>query len=231
MPAAAWQLRDHRVWSFTTNQVLRVSAKEGNRTRQLARQPNGAWVSTTGEADPFGIDETVFRLGEFRAVAWVARGEAALAKYGFTPDNYRLSVEIKDNEKTRTLNLQFAGLTPLQLPYAATLVGGEPWVFEFPWSLDLDLQRYILPSVRRPTLTSFAPSAGLVGTVVTLTGTRFAGAVQVRFNGVPAPFSVDSPVQITTRVPDGATSGRITVVTPVGTAMSETAFTVTGAGL
>ena len=78
-----------------------------------------------------------------------------------------------------------------------------------------------------PTLTRFTPATGPAGTRVTLTGTHFLGATDVRFNGVGAvEFEVVSGRSIEAVVPSGATSGPISVVTPGGTAVSTEPFTV-----
>ena len=79
-----------------------------------------------------------------------------------------------------------------------------------------------------PTLTRFSPVRGPAGTRVTLTGTHFLGATHVLFNGVRAPeFEIVSGTSIEAVVPPGASSGRISVVTPGGTAVSSDPFTVT----
>jgi len=79
-----------------------------------------------------------------------------------------------------------------------------------------------------PTITSFSPTSGPVGTSVTITGTNFSGATSVKFfDNVSATFTVDSSTQITATVPLGATTGPISVTTPSGTATSSTDFTVT----
>jgi uncharacterized repeat protein (TIGR03803 family) len=78
-----------------------------------------------------------------------------------------------------------------------------------------------------PVLTSFQPTSGPVGTPVTVTGSGFIGATSVTFNGVKATFTVNSATQITAKVPSGATSGKIKVTTPVGSATSSGSFTVT----
>ena len=78
-----------------------------------------------------------------------------------------------------------------------------------------------------PVITSFSPTTGVPGTVVTLSGNYFTGATAVTFNGAPATvFTVNSATQITVTVPSGATTGLITVVTPNGIAVSTTRFTV-----
>ncbi|MBZ5496659.1 MAG: IPT/TIG domain-containing protein [Acidobacteriia bacterium] len=78
-----------------------------------------------------------------------------------------------------------------------------------------------------PTITGMAPSSGRAGTVVTITGTNLNGATTVKFNtSAAAGFTVVSPARITATVPAGATSGRISVTTPVGTGASSAVFTV-----
>ncbi|MBZ5679268.1 MAG: hypothetical protein LAO24_04075 [Acidobacteriia bacterium] len=79
-----------------------------------------------------------------------------------------------------------------------------------------------------PSIVSFSPTSGPVGTVVTVTGNSFTGATKVSFGGIKATtFSVDSYTQITATVPTGAVTGKIQVTTPGGTATSATSFTVT----
>ena len=81
-----------------------------------------------------------------------------------------------------------------------------------------------------PTISSFSPSSGGVGTSVTINGNRFTGVNAVRFNGTSASFSVANDGRVTATVPSGATTGRITVTTSGGTATSGSNFTVTGGG-
>ena len=82
-----------------------------------------------------------------------------------------------------------------------------------------------------PTITSFAPTSGPVGTSVVITGTTLTGATSVMFNATAATaFTVDSATQITATVPGAATTGPIAVTTPGGTANSAAGFTVTAPG-
>jgi IPT/TIG domain. len=82
-----------------------------------------------------------------------------------------------------------------------------------------------------PSITNFAPRNGPVGTPVTITGLRFGGATAVTFNGTSAPFSVNGAgTQITTTVPSGATTGKVSVTSAAGTDQSFGNFTVTGTG-
>ncbi len=77
-----------------------------------------------------------------------------------------------------------------------------------------------------PLIVSFSPSAGVVGKSVTLTGSGFTGTTAVSFNGTPAAFTVASDTSIQTTVPDGATTGRISVMTPGGSASTQRLFHV-----
>jgi uncharacterized repeat protein (TIGR03803 family) len=78
-----------------------------------------------------------------------------------------------------------------------------------------------------PIVTSFSPSSGPVGTVVTVNGTGLVQATAVKFGGIAATvFTVNSDVKITATVPAGAITGKIQVVTPGGTGNSTTNFTV-----
>jgi uncharacterized protein (TIGR03437 family) len=79
-----------------------------------------------------------------------------------------------------------------------------------------------------PSISSFSPSSGGVGTGVTINGANFTGATSVRFNNQSAPFTVLSSSQISATVPNCSSSGAISVTTSVGTATSASSFTVTG---
>lgn len=83
-----------------------------------------------------------------------------------------------------------------------------------------------------PTISSFSPASGPVGTSVTIHGNNFSGpdVTSVSFNGTSATFTIDNAQKITATVPAGATTGPIAVTSPDGTATSSTNFTVTGAG-
>ncbi|MBF0476590.1 MAG: hypothetical protein HQK59_12330 [Deltaproteobacteria bacterium] len=73
-----------------------------------------------------------------------------------------------------------------------------------------------------PTVSSFAPTSGSIGTSVTITGTSLTGATAVIFGGTAAQsFTVNSGTQITAVVGSGAT-GTISVTTPGGSANSGT---------
>jgi hypothetical protein len=81
--------------------------------------------------------------------------------------------------------------------------------------------------IKAPIISSISPTSGLVGTLVTIKGSNFQGVTQVAFNGVPATlFVVRSASEIRATVPLFATTGKVSVTTPGGTALSASNFTV-----
>lgn len=75
-----------------------------------------------------------------------------------------------------------------------------------------------------PRITAFEPSHGLAGTSVTLRGVNFTGTIAVLFAGVSASFVEVSPTEIRAVVPEGASSGSISLATPAGFANSGSNF-------
>jgi hypothetical protein len=79
----------------------------------------------------------------------------------------------------------------------------------------------------QPTITLFSPTQGAGGTSVELWGSNLLGATSVTFNGIAA-----DGVEVTTsqsafvNVPEGATSGPITITTPNGSFTTQESFTV-----
>src|SRR5437899_1887624 len=63
--------------------------------------------------------------------------------------------------------------------------------------------------VRPPTITSFTPTSGRVGTGVTISGANCSAATAARFNGIAASFSVISDEAIWTIVPTRAAKGTV----------------------
>ena len=81
-----------------------------------------------------------------------------------------------------------------------------------------------------PSVSGFSPTSGPVGTSVTISGSGFTGTSDVQFNGTsvgPGGFTEDSDTQITATVPQSASTGPISVVTPGGTGTSASNFEVT----
>jgi large repetitive protein len=78
-----------------------------------------------------------------------------------------------------------------------------------------------------PTVGSFSPGSGRVGTIVTVNGTNLLGATSVTFGGVAATPTVLSATQVRATVPADAKTGKIGVTTPGGSALSAAVFKVT----
>ena len=145
LPHAAWQLRDRRVWSFTTNQIHRVTVLYRGHARTLQRSANASWSLVEGvgvvPTANAALEETMHRLGELRAAIWVAKGETNRALYEFAEDSHRLTIELKTGDKPQVLTLEFGGHSPTQLPYALAVVDGQTWIFEFPRKLYIEVLR------------------------------------------------------------------------------------------
>jgi len=81
----------------------------------------------------------------------------------------------------------------------------------------------------KPKITSFSPSSGTTGTLVTINGSGLIQATTVKFGTVKATtFTVVSDSEVTADVPSGLAAGTVTIsiTTRGGTANSPTKFTV-----
>jgi hypothetical protein len=78
-----------------------------------------------------------------------------------------------------------------------------------------------------PTITSFTPPSGPVGTTVTITGTGLAQTTAVTFDKIPATsIPTKSDTRVTVVVPSGAKTGKLAITTNGGSATSAASFTV-----
>jgi phospholipase C len=77
-----------------------------------------------------------------------------------------------------------------------------------------------------PAVTSFSPTSGASGTLVTLEGTGLSTATAVSFNGTGTTFQATSDTTITATVPEGASTGPITVGWDGGSVTTVDAFAV-----
>jgi DNA/RNA endonuclease G (NUC1) len=80
-----------------------------------------------------------------------------------------------------------------------------------------------------PVISGFSPTSGNPGLLVSISGTNLNFTTNVTFNGFSAPFTINSPTNLTATVPANATSGLITVKSLGGTVNSSGSFTVTTA--
>ncbi|NBR06101.1 MAG: hypothetical protein EBT92_10060 [Planctomycetes bacterium] len=128
---------------------------------------------------------------------------------------------IIDNQGSNSISGTFNGLAE----GAAVIVNGRAYKISYiggTGNNDVTLTVY-----DPATVTSFTPTAGKTGTTVVITGTNFTNVTQVSFNGTAQPtYNIDSPTQITTTVPSGATTGTISITTIAGTATSSSSITI-----
>ncbi len=121
----------------------------------------------------------------------------------------------------------FLGGDNAAMAYDIALDPGQNICFTGPWNMTFggsDSSFVAKVSGPAPTITSFTPASGGNGTRVTIKGTNLFGATSVRFGSTAAKsFTVNSDTQITAIVGTGAT-GKVTVRTLAGTAISTTNF-------
>jgi YD repeat-containing protein len=91
----------------------------------------------------------------------------------------------------------------------------------------------VSPAPLGPAITAFSPRIGVAGTAVTIDGSHFQTSVarnKVSFAGVGGTLSTATSSVLRASVPAAASSGKISVATPYGTASSSSDFFVAPAG-
>jgi IPT/TIG domain. len=110
-----------------------------------------------------------------------------------------------------------------------TITLSEPSGRRISRTVTKDLGAYYVAIDDRPAplVSTFSPSSGRIGSVVTIAGANFYDVIAVAFGAVyDASFTVESPSQIVVVVPPEAQSGRITIVTSAGAVTADSPFTV-----
>jgi hypothetical protein len=79
----------------------------------------------------------------------------------------------------------------------------------------------------KPTITKIAPASATSTSTVTISGAHFTGVKWVKVGGKTATFKVVSPTKITVTLSKSDKSGKISVHTAAGTAMSKTKLVIT----
>jgi FG-GAP-like repeat len=163
--------------------------------------------------------------------------QSAPTVVSFTPTSGPVGtvVTITGTNLTGTTNVQFSGTSP-SFPVSATFTVVNATTITATVPAGAQTGPIIVGSAVSsgsftvlpvPTVTTFTPPSGPVGTTVTITGTNLDVATSVKFNGTGAAFTVVSPTTITAIVPPGATSGPITIVAPGSSVTTTTSFIVT----
>ncbi len=145
----AFQLRDRRIFGFSSTNVVSISIFQKGQTRQLAREQTGGWG--LGDVANAALEETLYRLGQLHAVDWVAKGENRFRLLGFPGVDYRINLDLMRNNQKETLTLHFGKAAPRNgSVYAAVIFPGEkePTIFEFPGKLFAEVVRDLSLSSR-----------------------------------------------------------------------------------
>jgi hypothetical protein len=147
LPDVAWKLRDRKIWSFTTNEVVKIKVEQGGQQVELLRSPDGKWTVAEGGPKRFliqstlSLEETVFRLGRLNASVWSARGIENRTAYGFKDNGHRLTIDTRQDGKPRSYSVELGGTAPSRYRYATTQLGDEWWFFEMPMDIYFSVMR------------------------------------------------------------------------------------------
>ncbi len=143
LPAAGWQMRERRIWSFSTNDVSGLLITQQGRTRQLVRNGPHSWSlasNSQGTINDLAVEETVSGLCQLTAAAWLARGEQDRVRFGLADKSHQITLELKNGQKAL---VTFGNEANANAPCAATTLDGELWIFELPAWLYAYVQRYL----------------------------------------------------------------------------------------
>jgi YD repeat-containing protein len=131
---------------------------------------------------------------------------------------------VKFNGTTATVTSATATQIVTSVPSGATT--GSITV-NTPVGLATSSTAFTVTASAAPAITGFTPTIGTAGAAVTINGTNFEATVannRVAFNNTLAQVNTATATSIGATVPAGATSGRISVATPAGKAVSSTDF-------
>jgi hypothetical protein len=140
LPRVSWQLRDRRVWSFESSNVLSATVHQLGGTLKYLRDPDGNWTYAPGFSSQIRInspalEECVVRLGQLRAIYWDAVGDQPADRFGFAKTGHEVELEVKHGATNETFRIEFGNRSPLIHPYATVVMDGQRLVFEFPADL------------------------------------------------------------------------------------------------
>jgi hypothetical protein len=143
LPVASWEMRERRIWDFSTNDVARLTIQQQDRVRQIVRNGPHDWslaAGSQGVINVLAVEEAAQGLCQLTAVAWLARGDESRTRYGFTDKDQRITLELKSGDKA---SVEFSALASPNSPYAAVTMDGQVWLFQFStWLYDY-VQRYL----------------------------------------------------------------------------------------
>ena len=189
---------DTTVPNGTTNGVLKVTTPGGTATSSVSFTVTTTPVITgfTPTSGPPGTQVTISGSNLNNASSVTIAGTAAMINSD-SATQIKATVEAPANS---------------QGPIVVTTPGGTADTTSLPTP---NFTVVSPPPV--PIISSFTPTSGNSGTVVTINGVNFTGTTAVHFNGTSANFTFGNDTQLTATVPAGATTGPISVTNGFGT--------------
>jgi hypothetical protein len=138
LPWSPNQVRERRVWKFSSRAITNVIVRQLGRTRELVRNEKFEWsiaAGSQGAINTFSLEETLHRLGELRAEMWLDLPADFREKLGFNTVDFSIELDVKTGSGKESYKVEFGGISPYGNPYALVTIQGEPRLFEFPIEL------------------------------------------------------------------------------------------------
>ncbi len=224
--------------TFTTLYSFTGSTDGGDPLSPLRQHTNGLLYGTTNVGGDVGVCYSVvningqpvlvngcglvysLNIGKAAFASLVSTSGKEGAKVGILGQGFSSSSVVKFGG-TQATTVTLSGTTFLTATVPSAALTGSVTVTTGSTTLTSNTTFRVTPKI-----TSFSPSSGPVGTLVTINGTGLMQATKVTFNGKSASFTAVSDIEVTATVPTGATTGKIKVTTKGGSATSATSFTV-----
>jgi uncharacterized repeat protein (TIGR03803 family) len=240
----AYRLTSTGAYTVLHNFCSATDCLDGNQPQAVTWTPSGTLLGVTNLGGDRGSG-TVFEINltknHFRILhnfdAWVDGGNPfyplTLANdgnfYGVVGDPFAAGFiyeETPGGVYTSLYNFACCGLGtnpfgPLLQATNGELYGETEYSHDINSGAIFQFSNGIGPSVQP------VPVAGKVGQTILILGNGLTRSTRVTFNGVAAAFTVESDTYIKARVPLGATTGTVSVVTPGGRLNSNPRFVVT----
>lgn len=148
LPRRAFELRDRSIWNFDAGTVARITVRTPAGSQSLT-PTNRVW--SPDALVQAALEETLVRLGQLRALEWVAQGEDRKASFGLAAPALELEIELaaERDKPAQTLTLWLGKLTMRRDVYAAVPPLGEDpiLVFQFPGELyQMILRHFPVPN-------------------------------------------------------------------------------------
>jgi uncharacterized repeat protein (TIGR01451 family) len=188
-------------------------------TQILAAVPAGVTTGPISVRSPLGVGTS---RGNFYAAPLIAGFAPGVGKPGdvitVTGLNFTDSTRVEFNGQASP-SFKVLSNTQLSATVPPDAITGPITVFTPIAAVDSWTNFVVAPRI-----SGFSPPTGKPGDLVTVSGANFGGTSAVEFNRTNATFTVVSASQISAQVPQGATTGPLSVTTPAGTATTLTNF-------